>query len=113
MISLSSEYNDFGEFPPNFFKNLRLLEKVEMIHNNFKSLSSKLFQFNHELKYFTLMKSRSKLVLPGRFLANKPRLLSVTLTSNFIETVPNDIFHKSINIEEIDLSDNFISTLIR
>lgn len=110
--SLTSKYSVLT-LQPIIFKNLRLLEKFEMIHNTLDNLSSSLFQFNYELKYFILMNSTGTLVLPDKFLAKKPQLLSVTLANNGIEKVPLDIFHKSINIVEIDLSGNYISELYR
>lgn len=113
ITSLTSKWNDFGTLPPNTFKNLRLLEKIEMSNNTFNYLPSKLFEFNYELKYFVLMDSKSALVLPSKFLANKSNLLSVTLANNGITTIPYKMFHNSINIEEIDLSGNYISKLSR
>lgn len=76
--------NDLAEFPEGMLKNKPELWRVNVVF------------------------SKSLLSLPKGFLSNLPKLRTVIIINNGIETIPGDLFYNSPNISEIELHYNQI-----
>lgn len=112
LVNLTLWGNDFTELPTEVFKNLKLLERIDLGANEFYQLPDNLFEHNVNLRHFKLDNNFGHFSVTS-FLSNNPALRTVSLVRNKIEQLPVWLFYNSENIEEINLSYNYIKQLNR
>lgn len=93
------------------FENLKLLERIYLLDNNFTELPANLFEHNHLLKEVLIQMNQHSLSFGNGLLVNMKHLSIVAMSSNNIYNLGFGAFTNSVNIEEIDLSWNKLTDI--
>lgn len=111
VTQLDLSNNNIEVLQPNVFEHLRDLENINLMTNRFTELPAGLFSQNKKLSKFKLINNRVDLKkLPSGLLADLPHLNDVIISCN-IESLPDDLFNRSNNIQSIQLQSNKLATL--
>lgn len=111
VTSLDVNNNNIEALPSNIFEHLHDLEIINLSGNHFTELPAGLFSQNKKLKHLKLLNNRVDLKkLPSGLLADLPHLDDVLITCG-IDSLPDDLFNGSVNIQSIDLKSNKLTTL--
>lgn len=111
VTELDLSNNNIEVLQSNVFEYFEKLENINLSSNRFIELPVGLFSRNKRLNRFRLMYNRIDLkTLPSGLLADLPQLEEVLIRCN-IQTVPEDLFNGSSNIQNISLQSNKLTTL--
>lgn len=111
VTELDLSNNNIEMLQSNVFEYFEKLENINLSSNRFIQLPMGLFSRNKRLNRFRLMYNRIDLkTLPNGFLAELPQLEEVLIRCN-IQSMPEDLFNGSSNIQNISLQSNKLTTL--
>ncbi|XP_054266773.1 protein toll-like [Macrosteles quadrilineatus] len=109
--TLDLNSNQMETIRPDLFSDLLKLTHLNLYGNAFISLPQGLLSRNTELKEFQMHENKRPIHLPPGFLANLTKIKTVRLSGSKITSLPEDMFSGSINVVDLHLNRNLLTTL--
>lgn len=111
ITDLDISANDIEILQSDLFENFVNMTNINLNGNRFIKLPEGLFRLNKNLVKIRLMNNRVDLkTLPNGFLAHLPHLDEVIIRCN-VQTLPDDFLIESVNVRNITLEWNALTTL--
>lgn len=111
IVELNLSGNRLEHLNDSTFWNLTLLQKIDLSKNRFATLPAVLFKGNFRLLHFILTNQNVTFELKDKFFSNLNSLQTISLINVGIQSLPNNIFENSTNINEINLNGNNITQI--